>query len=121
MALIRNNDGLKTSKYSAERAHAGPRLCVAGHRYDGFPVRGGGVRAHRAAGAGPADRDCGGDRLREWLDHARAAHGVRGTLRQKPLRPASQRHSRRRNHARPQPEELTVACFPRLVSEILFS
>ena len=48
--------------------------CVGGH-------------AHRAAGAGPAHRDRGGDRLRERLDHARAAHGVRGTLRQEPVRP----------------------------------
>lgn len=29
------------------------------------------------AGAGPADRDRGGDRVRERLDHARPAHGVR--------------------------------------------
>ena len=41
------------------------------------PVRGGGVRAHRAACAGSADRDRGGDRLRERLDYARPAHGVR--------------------------------------------
>lgn len=47
------------------------------------------------AGAGPADRDRGGDRVRERLDHARPAHGVRRALRQEPLRPASQGHSRR--------------------------
>lgn len=47
-----------------------------------------------------------GDRLRERLDHARPAHGVRRALRQEPLRPASQGHSRRRDHARPQPKEL---------------
>ena len=39
-----------------------------------------GGRAHRTARTGPAHRDRGGDRLRERLDHARAAHGVRGTL-----------------------------------------
>lgn len=66
-----------------------------------------GVRAYRAACAGPADRDRGGDRLRERLDHARRAHGVRGSLRQGPLRPAPQGHCRRRDHARPQPKELT--------------
>lgn len=48
-----------------------------------------------------------GDRLRERLDHARPAHGVRRALRQEPLRPASQGHCRRRDHARPQPKELT--------------
>ena len=47
------------------------------------------------AGAGPADRDRGGDRVRERLDHARPAHGVRRALWQEPLRPASQGHSRR--------------------------
>ncbi len=59
------------------------------------PVRGGGVRAHRAARVGPADRDRGGDRLRERLDHARPAHGVRRALRQEPLRAASEGHRRR--------------------------
>ena len=53
-----------------ERAYAGSRLRVAGYGYDGFPVRGGGVRAHRAARAGPADRHRGGDRLRERVDLA---------------------------------------------------
>lgn len=64
------------------------------------PVRGGGVRAHRAARVGPAHRDRGGDRLRERLDHARPAHGVRGALRQEPVRPTPQGYSRRRDHAR---------------------
>jgi len=58
------------------------------------------------AGAGPADRDRGGDRVRERLDHARPAHGVRGALRQEPVRPTPQGYSRRRDHARPQPKEL---------------
>ena len=58
------------------------------------------------AGAGPADRDRGGDRVRERLDHARPAHGVCRALRQEPVRPASQGYSRRRDHARPQPKEL---------------
>lgn len=40
--------------------------------------------AHRTARTGTAHRDRGGDRLRERLDHARAAHGVHGTLRQEP-------------------------------------
>ena len=56
--------------------------------------------------AGSADRDRGGDRVRERLDHARPAHGVRGALRQEPVRPAPQGYSRRRDHARPQPKEL---------------
>lgn len=64
-------------------------------------------RAHRTARTGPAHRDRGGDRLRERLDHARAAHGVRGALRQEPLRAASQGHRRRRDHARAESEELT--------------
>ena len=71
------------------------------------PVRGGGVRAHRAACAGSADRDRGGDRLRERLDYARPAYGVRGTLRQESLRAASQGHSGRRDHASAESEELT--------------
>ena len=58
------------------------------------------------AGAGPADRDRGGDRVRERLDHARPAHGVRGALRQEPVRPTPQGYSRWRDHARPQPKEL---------------
>jgi hypothetical protein len=58
------------------------------------------------AGAGPADRDRGGDRVRERLDHARPAHGVRGALRQEPVRPTFEGYSRRRDHARPQPKEL---------------
>ena len=91
----------------AERAYVGSWLRVVGYRYDGFFVRGGGVRAYRAACAGSADRNRGGDRLRERLDHARRAHGVRGSLRQEPLRPASQGHCRRRDHARPQRKELT--------------
>lgn len=66
-----------------------------------------GGRAHRAAGAGPADRNRGGDRLRERLDHARPAHGVRGALRQEPLRPAFEGPRRRRDHARAESEELT--------------
>ena len=41
--------------------------------------------------AGSADRDRGGDRVRERLDHARPAHGVRGALRQEPVRTTSQR------------------------------
>ena len=48
-----------------------------------------------------------GDRLRERLDHARPAHGVRGTLRQESLRAASQGHRRRRDHASAESEELT--------------
>lgn len=59
------------------------------------PVRGGGVRAHRAARVGPAHRDRGGGRLRERLDHMRSAHGVRGALRQEPLRAVSEGHRRR--------------------------
>ena len=47
---------------------------------------------HRTARTGPAHRDRGGDRLRERLDHARAAHGVRGTLWQESVRAASQGH-----------------------------
>lgn len=47
---------------------------------------------HRTACAGSADRDRGGDRLRERVDHARAAHGVRGTLWQESVRAASQGH-----------------------------
>ena len=62
--------------------------------------------------AGPADRDRGGDRVRERLDHARPAHGVRGALRQEPVRPTPQGYSRRRDHARPQPKELTQGLFP---------
>lgn len=65
----------------------------------------GGARGSVAC-AGSANRDRGGDRLRERLGHARAAHGVRGSLRQEPVRPASQGHSRRRDHARPQPKGL---------------
>lgn len=68
---------------------------------------GGGVRAHRAAGAEPADRDRGGGRLRERLDYARPAHGVCGALRQEPVRAAFEGHRRRRDHARAQPEEPT--------------
>lgn len=64
-------------------------------------------RAHRAAGAGPADRNRGGDRLRERLDRARAAYGVRGTLRQEPLCPAFEGPRRRRDYARAESEELT--------------
>lgn len=56
---------------------------------------GGGVRAYRAACAGPADRYRGGDRLRERLDHARRAHGVRRALWQEPVRPAPQGYRRR--------------------------
>lgn len=67
--------------------------------------------AHRTARTGPVHRDYGGDRLRERLDHARAAHGVRGALWQEPLRAASQGHRRRRDYARPQPEELTKVWF----------
>lgn len=52
-----------------------------------------------------------GARLRERLDHARPAHGVRRALWQEPLRPASQGHCRRRDYARPQPEELTKVWF----------
>lgn len=70
-----------------------------------------GVRAHRAACAGSADRDRGGDRLRERLDYARPAHGVRGTLWQESLRAAFEGHRRRRYHARAKSEELTKACF----------
>lgn len=47
-----------------------------------------------------------GGRVRERLDHARPAHGVRGALRQEPVRPTPQGYSRRRDHARPQPKEL---------------
>lgn len=61
----------------------------------------------RTARTGPAHRDRGGDRLRERLDYARPAHGVRGTLWQESVRAASQRHSRRRNHASAESEELT--------------
>ena len=61
----------------------------------------------RTARTGPAHRDRGGDRLRERLDHARAAHGVRGTLWQESVRAASQGHRRRRYHARAESEELT--------------
>ena len=62
-----------------------------------------------------------GDRLRERLDHARPAHGVRRALRQEPVRPASQGHCRRRDHARPQPEELTGVRFRGLVPGVLSS
>lgn len=62
---------------------------------------------HRTACAGSADRDRGGDRLRERVDHARAAHGVRGALRQEPLRAAPQGHRRRRDHVGAESEELT--------------
>lgn len=62
---------------------------------------------HRTACAGSADRDRGGDRLRERVDHARAAHGVRGTLRQEPLCPAFEGPRRRRDYARAESEELT--------------
>ena len=58
-------------------------------------VDGGGVRAHRAARAGPADRNRGGDRLRKRLDYTWSAHGVRGALRQEPLRAAPQGRRRR--------------------------
>lgn len=61
----------------------------------------------RTARTGPAHRDRGGDRLRERLDYARPAHGVRGTLWQESLRAAFEGHRRRRYHARPQPKELT--------------
>lgn len=54
-----------------------------------------GVRAYRAACAGPADRYRGGDRLRERLDHAQPAHGVRRALWQEPVRPAPQGYRRR--------------------------
>lgn len=64
-------------------------------------------RAYSPARAGPSDRDRGGNRLRERLDRARAAHGVRGTLRQEPLRAAPQGHSRRRDHVGAESEELT--------------
>ena len=67
----------------------------------------GGVRAYRAACAGSADRDRGGDRFRERLDYARRAHGVRGTLWQESVRAASQGHSGRRYHASAESEELT--------------
>lgn len=70
-----------------------------------------GVCAHRAARAGPAHRDRGGDRLRERLDHARPAHGVRGALRQEPLRAAFEGYRRRRDHAGAESEELTKACL----------
>ena len=63
--------------------------------------------AHRTARTGPAHRDRGGDRLRERLDHVRAAHGVCGTLRQEPLRAAPQGHSRRRDHVGAESEELS--------------
>ena len=66
-----------------------------------------GGHAHRTARTGPAHRDRGGDRLRERLDYARPAHGVRGTLRQESLRAASQGHRRRRDHASAESEELT--------------
>ena len=46
-----------------------------------------------------------GDRLRERLDPARPAHGVRRALWQAPVRPASQVQCRRREHARPQPKK----------------
>lgn len=68
-------------------------------------------RAHRAARAGLAHRDRGGDRFRERLDHARPAHGVRGTLRQEPLWPAFEGPRRRRDHARAESEELTKVWF----------
>ena len=61
----------------------------------------------RTARTGPAHRDRGGDRLRERLDYARPAHGVRGTLRQESLRAAFEGHRRRRYHARAKSEELT--------------
>lgn len=64
-------------------------------------------RAHRTARTGPAHRDRGGGRLRERLDHVRAAHGVCGTLRQEPLWPAFEGPRRRRDHARAESEELT--------------
>ena len=51
-------------------------------------------------GAGPADRDRGGDRLRERVDHARTAARVRETVRQESVRPAPAGHRRRTNHAR---------------------
>ena len=64
-------------------------------------------RAYSPARAGPSDRDRGRDRLRERLDHTRPAHGIRGTLRQEPLRAAFEGHRRRRDHARAESEELT--------------
>lgn len=66
-----------------------------------------GGRAHRTARTGPAHRDRGGNRLRERLDHARAAHGVCGTLRQEPLWSAFEGPRRRRDHAHAESEELT--------------
>ena len=45
----------------AECAYVGSWLRVVGYGYDGFFVRGGGVRAYRAACAGSADRDRGGE------------------------------------------------------------
>ena len=62
----------------------GAWLRVAGHGHDGQPVRGGRVRAHGPEGAGPADRDRGGDRLRERVDHARTAARVRETYGKSP-------------------------------------
>ena len=67
--------------------------------------------ANASACAGSADRDRGGDRLRERLDYARPAHGVRGTLWQESVRAASQGHSRRRYHACAKSEELTKGVF----------
>lgn len=64
-------------------------------------------RAYSPARAGPSDRDRGGNRLRERLDRARAAHGVRGALRQEPLCPAFEGPRRRRDYARAESEELT--------------
>ena len=85
---------------ASARAHTGAWLRVAGHGHDGQPVRGGRVRAHGPEGAGPADRDRGGDRLRERVDHARTAARVRETVRQESVRPAPAGHRRRTNHAR---------------------
>lgn len=47
----------------AKRVHVGAWLRVVGHGHDEFPVRGEGVCAYGVACAGPADHDCGRDRL----------------------------------------------------------